>query len=54
MIVGIGTDLLQMKRLEAAYERTQGRLAQRVLGDEELLVFQQRLKRNHKRVCDFV
>jgi holo-[acyl-carrier protein] synthase len=49
MIVGIGTDLLQMKRLEAAYERTQGRLAQRVLGDEELLVFQQRLKRNHKR-----
>lgn len=49
MIVGIGTDLLQMKRLEAAYERTQGRLAQRVLGDEELLVFQQRLQRNHKR-----
>jgi len=49
MIVGIGADLLQLKRLEAAYERTQGRLAKRVLGDEELIVFEQRLKRNHKR-----
>ena len=29
MIVGIGTDLLQMGRLQAAYERTQGRLAKR-------------------------
>jgi holo-[acyl-carrier protein] synthase len=49
MIVGIGADLLQLKRLEAAYERTQGRLAKRVLGDEEFIVFEQRLKRNHKR-----
>jgi holo-[acyl-carrier protein] synthase len=49
MIIGIGTDLLQMGRLQAAYERTQGRLAKRVLGDEEYLVFQQRLDRNYKR-----
>ncbi len=49
MIVGIGTDILQMNRLEAAYERTQGRLAERVLGPEELIVFRQRLARNHKR-----
>jgi len=49
MIIGIGTDLLQMGRLQAAYERTQGRLAKRVLGDEEYLVFQQRLGRNYKR-----
>ena len=49
MIVGIGTDLLQMGRLQSAYERTQGRLAKRVLGDEEYQVFQQRLSRNHKR-----
>ena len=40
MIIGIGTDLLQMGRLQAAYERTQGRLAQRVLGDDEYVVFQ--------------
>ncbi len=49
MIVGIGADLLQLKRLEAAYDRTQGRLAKRVLGEEELTIFEQRLKRNHKR-----
>ena len=49
MIIGIGTDLLQMGRLQAAYERTQGRLAKRILGDEEYLVFQQRLGRNYKR-----
>ncbi|MEY2889018.1 MAG: hypothetical protein RIQ30_615 [Pseudomonadota bacterium] len=49
MIIGIGTDLLQMGRLRAAYERTQGRLAKRVLGDDEYQVFQQRLGRNYKR-----
>jgi len=49
MIVGIGTDLLQMSRLQAAYERTQGRLAKRILGDEEYEVFQHRLSRNRKR-----
>jgi phosphopantetheinyl transferase (holo-ACP synthase) len=40
MIIGIGADLLQIKRLEAAYERTHGRLAQRVLGDDELTILQ--------------
>jgi holo-[acyl-carrier protein] synthase len=49
MIVGIGTDILQMERLIAAYERTQGRLAERVLGKEELAVFHHRLARNQKR-----
>jgi holo-[acyl-carrier protein] synthase len=49
MIIGIGTDILQMERLIAAYERTQGRLAERILGKEELVVFHQRLARNHKR-----
>ena len=49
MIIGIGTDILQMERLIAAYERTQGRLAERILGKEELAVFHQRLARNQKR-----
>jgi holo-[acyl-carrier protein] synthase len=49
MIIGIGTDLLKMDRLQAAYQRTTGRLAKRVLGDEEYLVFEQRLNRNYKR-----
>ena len=54
MIVGIGTDFLQMSRLEAAYERTQGRLAERVLGPDELIVFRQRLARNRKRGLAFL
>ena len=49
MIIGVGTDLLQINRLQAAYERTNGRLAQRILGDEEYAVFQHRLQRNQKR-----
>jgi len=49
VIIGVGTDLLQINRLQAAYERTNGRLAQRILGDEEYAVFQHRLQRNQKR-----
>jgi holo-[acyl-carrier protein] synthase len=49
MIVGIGTDLLHLDRLEGAYQRTKGRLAERVLGVEELLIFKERLVRNHQR-----
>ena len=49
MIVGIGTDILQLPRLIAAYERTQGRLAERILGPQELQVFGQRLARNQRR-----
>lgn len=54
MIIGIGTDILQIERLQAAYDRTQGRLAKRVLGPDELIVFQQRLARNHKRGMAFL
>ena len=54
MIVVIGTDIFQMGRLEAAYERTQGRLAERVLGPDELRVFKQRLARNRKRGLAFL
>ncbi len=49
MIVGIGIDILQLPRLIAAYERTQGRLAERILGPQELQVFGQRLARNQRR-----
>ncbi len=49
MIVGIGADILQLPRLIAAYERTQGRLAERILGPQELQVFGQRLARNQRR-----
>jgi holo-[acyl-carrier protein] synthase len=54
MIIGIGTDILQIERLEAAYDRTHGRLAERILGPDELIVFRQRLARNHKRGIAFL
>jgi len=54
MIIGIGTDILQIKRLEAAYDRTKGRLAEKILGPDEMLVFQYRLARNHKRGIAFL
>ena len=54
MIIGIGTDILQIDRLQAAYDRTQGRLAEKILGPDEMLVFKHRLARNHKRGIAFL
>ena len=54
MIIGIGTDILQIERLQAAYDRTQGRIAEKVLGPDEMLVFKHRLARNHKRGMAFL
>ena len=54
MIIGIGTDILQIERLQAAYDRTNGRLAERVLGLDEMQVFKHRLARNHKRGIAFL
>jgi len=54
MIIGIGTDILQIERLQAAYDRTQGRLAEKVLGPDELVIFKRRLARNHKRGIAFL
>lgn len=49
MIYGVGTDILKLDRLVASYQRTNGRLAQRILGPEELQVFEARLARNESR-----
>lgn len=54
MIIGIGADILQIERLQAAYDRTNGRLAEKILGPDEMRVFQQRLARNHKRGIAFL
>jgi len=54
MIVGIGTDILQITRLQAAFDRTNGRLAEKILGPDEMLVFKYRLSRNHKRGIAFL
>jgi len=54
MIVGIGTDILKIERLQAAYDRTQGRLAERILGPDEMFIFKARLARNPKRGMAFL
>ena len=48
-MIGIGNDLLQISRMAATYERTQGRIASRILGPLEYTVFQARFNRNRAR-----
>lgn len=49
MIAGIGTDLIEIGRIEASLARTHGRLAERILGPEELAVFRARSARLPRR-----
>jgi holo-[acyl-carrier protein] synthase len=49
MIIGIGTDLLKLERLKGTYERTSGRIVDKILGPDERLVFESRLARNQSR-----
>lgn len=45
MIVGIGTDLCDIRRIEHAVRRRGERFAEKVLGAQELLVYRHRLDR---------
>ena len=49
MIYGIGNDLLVIARMEKTFERTNGRIVQRILGPNETRVYESRLKRNERR-----
>ena len=49
MIFGIGTDIVDIRRIEATLARRGDRFAQRVLGAQELAVFQARRARVPKR-----
>jgi holo-[acyl-carrier protein] synthase len=49
MIYGIGTDVCDIRRIEAALERRGDRFAERVLGPDELLVFNARRARTPAR-----
>ena len=49
MIYGIGTDICDLRRLRATFERRGERFAQRVLGPHELGVFHERLSRVESR-----
>jgi len=49
MLIGVGNDLLHIERMAKTYERTGGRIAQRILGPQEYQVFLARKERNSKR-----
>ena len=49
MIVGIGTDVCDIRRIEATMQRRGDRFAQRVLGPAELQVFHARRARTPAR-----
>lgn len=49
MIYGIGTDILNIHRIAATMERTEGRLAEKILGPQEMKVYQARSARNASR-----
>lgn len=48
-IYGIGTDIVQVSRVAAVMERTNGRFAARVLGPDELAVYEARKARSAAR-----
>jgi holo-[acyl-carrier protein] synthase len=53
-IYGIGTDLIDIRRIEAALQRHGDRFALRVLGPQELLVWQARRERSAARGVRYV
>jgi holo-[acyl-carrier protein] synthase len=54
MIVGLGTDLCDVRRIEAALQRRGDRFAQKVLGPDELRIFQARRQRVELRGLRFL
>ncbi|MBX3601757.1 MAG: holo-ACP synthase [Rubrivivax sp.] len=54
MIVGIGTDLCDLRRITATWERRGERFAERILGPGELQVFHARLARAPARGVRFL
>jgi holo-[acyl-carrier protein] synthase len=54
MIVGIGTDVCDITRIAAALERHGDRFAQRVLGPDELRVFEARRSRVARRGLSYL
>ena len=54
MIYGIGTDIVQISRIEAALARSGERFAEKILGPDELLKFHARRARNDIRGMRFL
>jgi holo-[acyl-carrier protein] synthase len=54
MIYGIGTDIVQISRVEAALKRSGERFAEKILGPEELVKYHARRARNEVRGLRFL
>jgi holo-[acyl-carrier protein] synthase len=54
MIYGIGTDIVQISRIEAALARNGERFAEKILGPEELVKFHARRAKNELRGMRFL
>jgi holo-[acyl-carrier protein] synthase len=54
MIYGIGTDIVQISRIEAALARNGERFAERILGPEELVKYHARRAKNEVRGLRFL
>ena len=54
MIYGIGTDIVQISRVEAALARNGERFAERILGPQELVKFHARRAKNASRGLRFL
>ncbi|HVL77571.1 MAG TPA: holo-ACP synthase, partial [Noviherbaspirillum sp.] len=54
MIYGIGTDIVQIARIEAALARHGERFAERILGAEELIKFRRRREKVEARGVRFL
>jgi holo-[acyl-carrier protein] synthase len=54
MIYGIGTDIVQISRVEAALARSGERFAEKILGPEELVKYHARRARNDVRGLRFL
>lgn len=54
MIYGIGTDIVQISRIEAALARNGDRFAERILGPEEMIKFHARRAKNDVRGLRFL
>ncbi|WP_124380747.1 holo-ACP synthase [Ralstonia sp. SET104] len=53
-IYGIGTDIIQIERVEGVMQRTNGRFAEKVLGADELRVYHARKARSERRGLAFL
>ncbi|MFK3736896.1 holo-ACP synthase [Massilia sp. TN1-12] len=54
MIYGIGTDIVQISRVQAALDRNGERFAERILGPEELVKYHARRAKNEVRGLRFL